>query len=354
MGTYSHYLQQRLNPGELNAARREQLLRIQKARGGRPILSLGASLLPSHSQSALSPDDIMSVEDLLEEMEGDELDLVLQVSGGPLELAEDLLHVLRSRFHKFTVLVPRQLRNPGTLLAVAAEKLIMRPLASLQPLLVVSPVEGRLLPADLVAAEDSGVCPVERRLARTSLDTVRGWLARAAQIGRDCPEEEAQILAVALTDTERWGLPGRSLRPAQIRDLGIPLEVTAGEGELAEALDHYDALLQLCLSTNLYKVFETPESQVFRAGGPPPNQGPPAPPPEPPSDMNQVAILDVQCECGTESRIQANLGQSSPLQDGHWAFPADNVFTCPECMRKKNLAEFRSQIETQARKKIVT
>ena len=64
-------------------------------------------------------------------------------------------------------------------------------------------------------------------------------------------------------------------------------------------------------------------------------------------------VADVRCECGTTSKVQANLGAPSPLQEGCWAYPADDLFHCPECMRKADLKPARRQVEEQTGKAIL-
>ena len=67
-----------------------------------------------------------------------------------------------------------------------------------------------------------------------------------------------------------------------------------------------------------------------------------------------VAIITHKCEkCGQESLIQANLGESHPLQTGHLPFPASNTFKCPGCGTETNLVDARRQIEAQSRKPVV-
>jgi hypothetical protein len=212
------------------------------------------------------------------------------------------------------------------------------------------------MPADLVAATSSAGGEVEQAFARASLETVQSWIRQWCHLD----EEAASNLATALTSTPRWGLPGRSLRPSQLRELGLPFQLSSQSPELDDALAHYDALLQISLSSNLYKIFETVNSQIFRALPaslpvqlPVSSQAPTAQGREE-SALTPVALFDVHCECGAVSKVQANLGRTSPLQDGYWAFPADNIFLCPECMRRKDLTELRHQVEAQTKQKMIT
>jgi hypothetical protein len=120
--------------------------------------------------------------------------------------------------------------------------------------------------------------------------------------------------------------------------------------ELADAIRRYYTLLQMTFATNIYKVFETPASQVYRFI----MQQVPPPQPPPASVGAEVAIIEAKCgKCNTPTRVQANIGQARPLQAGCVAFPANNKLTCPNCGAEMDLADARRQIEGQAKKPVV-
>jgi len=96
-------------------------------------------------------------------------------------------------------------------------------------------------------------------------------------------------------------------------------------------------------STNIYKVFETPDSQIIRF------VAPAVPPPQ----NADAVIIEIDCpKCRAPSKVQANL-KKCPLQPGHHQFPADNRFKCPACAAEIDLADTRRQIEIQSKKKLV-
>lgn len=356
MGVYREYMEAGMGPAEMAAERVRQLARLRAARG-RPVVILAASLLGGQG-TGLGPDDSMALEDLTADLEADALDVVLQVSGGPLESAEELLHVLRSRCQRFAVLVPRQLRNPGSLLAFAADELVLRPLAQVQLPVPQVLTGGRVVPADLLAAE-AAADPLDRAMAQGALALVRAWIREWAVELRGMPEAEARLLAEAVTDCRRHGLATRSLRAAQLRELGMPVRLSREDPEVDDALTRLDALLQLGLGAG--KLVETEAGRILRGPAERPRVAPqvtpqppvaPAPTGSPP--VPRVAVFDVHCECGTVSKVQANLGVASPLQDGHWAFPPDDLFHCPDCMRRKDLGPVRRQVEEQTGQRILT
>ncbi len=123
---------------------------------------------------------------------------------------------------------------------------------------------------------------------------------------------------------------------------------------LEEAITKYYTLLRMTFeSTNVYKIFETSKSQILRftlSGNPMlPN------PPIIPNKENQIAIIEFICpNCKNHTRIQANIGKSSPIQNGNVPFPLrDNIFICPKCKTANNILPLKLQIEAQSGKKIV-
>jgi hypothetical protein len=123
--------------------------------------------------------------------------------------------------------------------------------------------------------------------------------------------------------------------------------------DLNDAIVRYHTLLQMTFTTNLYKIFETADSQVMRFLAPqlpPPQQlgvGVPVP-------SNSVIFDFRRSKCNISTRVQANLVVGAPLQPGCVAFPRNNSFRCPNCGTQHNLVDARRQIEAQFKKPIVT
>ena len=107
-------------------------------------------------------------------------------------------------------------------------------------------------------------------------------------------------------------------------------------------------MLQMTFATNIYKVFETQTSQVYRFIAP---QAPAALP----MQNTEVAILGLKCgRCGANQKIQADLGKKQPLQAGHVPFPANNLPACSQCGAQQDLSDARREVEAGAKKKIVS
>jgi hypothetical protein len=128
---------------------------------------------------------------------------------------------------------------------------------------------------------------------------------------------------------------------------------------LAEAIRRYYTLLQMIFASNVYKVFETPTSQIHRYLIPPAAiQGPPGivtlPPMPKLGPGGGFAEIEVVCgNCNHTSTIQANIGKSQPLKSGSLPFPQDNIFRCPKCSAEHNLLDLRRQLEGQSKEPVV-
>jgi hypothetical protein len=101
------------------------------------------------------------------------------------------------------------------------------------------------------------------------------------------------------------------------------------------------------ITRNIYKVFETPTSQIYNFAI---QQGAPTPKP---NEIDLVQV-DVECaNCKTVTKVQANLKPGIPMQDGAIPFPKDDMFVCPSCQSNINIADLRKQIESQTKKRIL-
>jgi len=124
--------------------------------------------------------------------------------------------------------------------------------------------------------------------------------------------------------------------------------------DLADAIRRYYALLRMTFETNLYKIFETPTSQImkFIPG--------PVPPGEVQRRLKQVENApkleaQVSCvKCGAQFKVQANFVDGVPLAPDCLPFPADNRLKCPGCGVDHDLNLLRRQLEAQVKRRVLT
>jgi hypothetical protein len=270
-------------------------------------------------------------------------------------------------------------------MAMAADEILMEPASALGPIDAQIFWQGKVFSADALLngmerikqeVEESGslnrayipilqgISPGELQSARNALKfaetLVTDWLARYkfknwsehSSTGQSVTEEEkeerARNIALRLCDHGRWLTHGRSIKLEDLEAMKLRITNYSTEPELADAIRRYHTLLQMTFASNIYKVFETPESQIYRF------ITPPVPPPQQPAEA-EVAIIEARCgKCNVTSRLQANLGKSHPLQEGCVPFPPDNRFRCPNCGAEADLSDTRRQIEAQSKRRVVS
>ena len=152
MGIYSEYLDQQLNFQDLTAERKKQLRRISKLRRGRDVLVSAADLNESKAPISINYNDLLPIRDQLANLRGTALDLILETPGGSGEIAEDIVRLLRSKYEDIAVIVPGCAKSAGTLMAMAADEILMEPVSSLGPIDAQIAWQGKVFSADALLA----------------------------------------------------------------------------------------------------------------------------------------------------------------------------------------------------------
>jgi hypothetical protein len=179
------------------------------------------------------------------------------------------------------------------------------------------------------------------------------YWAKHSSSDKDVTDEDklsrAKDIAEKLCKQSEWLTHGRSIKIEDLEQMKLKITNFSQLPELNDAIVRYYTLLRMSFDTNMYKLFETVESQIYRfVVGQNPG-GVPIP------DTQKIAGIKFECpKCKEHFVIQLNLGQSEPLKPGHVPYPIDdNVFKCPKCAAQSNLSNLRLQIEAQTGKKLV-
>jgi hypothetical protein len=130
--------------------------------------------------------------------------------------------------------------------------------------------------------------------------------------------------------------------------------------DLCDAIQRYYTLLQMTFAANVFKIFETPTSQIMRLEAIQAVQIPglPGGVPQLPGGMPQqvrpqAAEIEVGCPCGTRIKVQARFDPGAPLPADAIPFPTDNKIKCPACGTEHDLIEARRQLEGQFGRAII-
>jgi hypothetical protein len=385
MGVYSEYLDRDFNFPDLTAERKKQLRRIQELRGDRDILVYAADVAkPGPIQ--IGYDDLLPLKDQLANLSRKALDFLIETTGGSGEVAEDIVDLLRHKYKDVAIFVPGMAKSAGTIVVMSADEILMEPGSALGPIDAQLTQRGKTFSAHALLegmkkvkreVDETknlnrayipilqNISPGELQSAENALDfakaLVTDWLVQykfrrwethsttGAPVKDEEKKQRAGEIAEQLCDHSRWLTHNRSIRIDDLHSMRLRVTDYSLETELADAVRRYHTLLQITFdSTSIYKHFETPDSQIYRFLVP---AGAQAPTPR----AADTAAINVRChKCGTNSLVQANLGQKHPLKAGALPFPGDNKFQCPNCGAIIDLSGPRRQIEAQSKKPVIT
>ena len=389
MGVYSDYINngafQDFNT--LSTERKKQLARISKLRGDRDVLVFAADMnsgkpLPP-GLTAISYSDILPITDQISNLNGTYLDLILETPGGFAEVTEEIVHLIRNKYQGFAVIVPGWAKSAGTIFAMAADEILMGPASALGPIdaqlfwqgkqfsadalleglekikrevqttgglnKAYIPILQNLSPGELQDAENALRFATELVTDWLAQHKFRGWTQHASTglpVTDDERKQRARNVADQLCDHQRWRTHNRSLRIGDLEAMRVEIVDFSKQPELNDAITRYYSLLQMTLATNIYKLYETTSSQIFRAVNIAEQQAPPV--------GGGQAMVNFLCpKCKTMTPIQANLGRVQPVQPGKVPFPADNHFRCPKCATMHDITQIRRQLEAQSGQPVV-
>lgn len=389
MGHYSEYLDRGMGFPELAAERKAQLKRISDLRGGRDVLVYAAGFntpnAPGGALISLNNSDLLAFTDQLSNLSGNGLDLILETPGGSGDVAEQVIRQIRSKYPDVAVLVPGTAKSAGTIMAFAADEILMGPSSALGPIDAQISWQGKVFSADaLIKGFDKiktevdaekrlnlayvpilqQISPGELQHAQNALDFARtlvaqwlvaykfkNWNTHSSTGQPVTPEEKlarADVIATQLCDHGKWLSHGRSIMLSDLQGMRLLITDYSAQADLNDAISRYYTLLQMTFdSTTIYKIFETPTSQIYRF------QAPNAPAVGTPQNPD-VAVLDLECpSCKSRMKVQANLGVAKPIQKGAIGFPKNNKLACTNCKTEIDLTEARRQVELQTKKPIV-
>lgn len=386
MGYYSEYLTKQPSFNELTRLRKEQLKKISAIRK-RPILVFASDLQKGNAPINIDFSDILPFKDQLLSLEGSEIDIILHTPGGYANIVEDLVNLVRMKFDKVGIIIPGAAYSAGTIFALAADEIFMSPTSSLGPIdaqitngnkhfsadafleglekiktevnrkkrlpLEYIPILQNISPGEIQSCENA------QKLSQT---LVENWLKqykfkfwnKHKSTGNPVTEEEKKIraneIACALGNQREWLAHGRSIKIDALRELGLKIEDYSIDPKLNEAIERYYSLLSISFETNIYKIYETANTQILRSL----NILPPQQNPNIADFKNKDFILvNFQCpKCKAQHQLQINFKKDLRTVPGAVEFPKNNIYKCSSCKTESNLLGLRQKIEANFGKKI--
>lgn len=385
MGAYTEYLDMGLDFKGLQDQRKKQLQKIRELRGDRDILVYAADLSKNMQKVAMDYSDILPVQDQLANLSGSAIDIIVETPGGSAEAAEDIIKLIRAKYERVGMIVPGWAKSAGTIFVMAGDEILMGATSALGPIdaqirhnnksfSAHAFLEGleeikkevtntkRLNAAYIPILQNISPGEIQHCLnaQNFSQSLVTEWLEKykfkywtkrrtsGEAVTAQYKRMRAAEIAKKMCDQSRWLTHGRSIRLRDLEDdLNVQIIDYSQDAPLNEAITKYYTLLRMTFETNVFKIFETPTSQIYRFTG---VEGVKTPMGQ---DVQSADIKFKCSKCKHEVLIQANF-EKVPLQSGRIPYPlADDVLRCPQCGTEHKLSNIRLQLEGQSGKKLI-
>jgi len=385
MGFYSEYLDKHLSFDQISKERKKHLKGISRIRGDRDILVYASDLTKGNAAISIDYSDLLPFQDQLANLKGKSIDIILETPGGFAEVVEDIVKLVRNKYEKVGIIVPGYAKSAGTIFAMAGDEILMGSMSALGPIdaqisannkrysaeaflegfdKIKKEVikEGKLNPAYIPILQNISPGEIQhcKNAQSFSKDLVTKWLSRYKfkywdkhnTTGKPVTDKEknkrATEIAATLCRQSKYLTHGRSIKIDDFEEMRLKITNFGTQKELNEAILRYYTLLRMSFDTNLYKIFETVESQIYRFAIPPGQQ-------IPVGEQKKVAEINFECpKCKEKILIQANLEKNIPLKKNYISYPLNNDgLKCPNCGAESNISNIRLQIEAQSGKKIV-
>ena len=380
MPIYSEYLDKLSGDfAALSAERKTQLRRISEIRG-RDVLVFASAI--GKPQTSIDYSDIMPLSDQLDALTGPKLDVILETPGGSGETTEDIVRLFRRNREEVNFIIPGTAKSAGTIMVMSGDDILMSPVSALGPIDAQVARDGKFFSAEafleglkkikeetdernslnrayipILQAISPGEIEAARNALKFGKTLAADWLRRykfshwlnhkstGVPVTEDERTECANRVADELCSHSRWLSHGRSLKIDDLRTMGINVTDFGEQAELHDAIKRYHILLRMSFETNIYKLYETPTSQILRFQGAQNTKNP--------QNIDHGELAWKCPRCGTAQKIQLNFKENLAIRKGLIPFPKDNKLTCPACHVQTDLSSVRLKVEAQTKKKIL-
>lgn len=189
-----------------DAVRRKYLVDLHEHTGRDVVLYASAWLQKEDvapGAVSINDEDIHALMEVTSGLRGPALDLILHSPGGSVEATESIVGYLRSRFDHIRVIVPHLAMSAATMIACAADEIVMGKHSFLGPtdpqLLLATELGVRSVPAQAVLDQFD-------RARRESSDPAKlaAWIPMLRQFGPDLIEQAESALGLSRMLVKTW------------------------------------------------------------------------------------------------------------------------------------------------------
>ena len=158
----------------------------------------------SINELMMSSDDMEGFMEVVHGLKGREVYLILHSPGGSAETAESIVSYLRYKFDRITVIVPHMAKSAATMVACAADEIIIARHGELGPIdpqfVLQTPLGLRMVPAQSIINQFSvAASHINRNQQAAAI-----WYPMLAQYGPGLLEEATQSMALAKLLVKQW------------------------------------------------------------------------------------------------------------------------------------------------------
>ena len=212
----------------------------------------------SRLDQMISEEDGNDVAEVMEGVEGKDIDLLIHTSGGLVDSVEKFVVVLKQLGLRYRVIVPSWAKSGGTLIALSSERILLGVNFELGPIdpQMFLPEYGQV-PAEFIV-NDPGQPQILKEVCKVNLDRARKLAERYLQQGMMAGSKERIPEVISkISSATGYGSHGAVIDYEEAKSLGLAVEWEAPESDLWRRiwLLHclYDADTQ---RGNLGKIFE--------------------------------------------------------------------------------------------------
>lgn len=245
------------------------------------------------SDFSMTDGDIQGLMEVIYQLEGDELDLILHTPGGTPSVAEAMVDYLRKKYDDIRVIVPHAAMSAGTMMCCAADEIVMGKHSSLGPIdpqITIPTATGRRsVPAQAVLtqfeqakeeiANDQGSLahwtPILRQYGPSLLseceqalnlseELVKNWAESYMLAGEPNASSKAASLASELSDWEEFKTHSRPLSKDTAEDIGFKVQALEDDQDLQElVLSIYHVTSHTHVHTQTAKIIENNAGRAY-------------------------------------------------------------------------------------------
>lgn len=244
-----------------------------------------------HPGGGIDRNDVMAFGDLLDKVKGTNLDLLLQSPGGDIDVAEKIVYMCRGRTDNFRVIVTESAKSAATLIALAADEIVMGDTSELGPIdpqITITTAAGQTYSRPALSfldglraiqdeVEKSGgtlspvYFPLLEQLDPALIDFCKKAIKRAEQFAvkwlkqSQCKNEpkKAGKIAHKLVDPKRYLMHGTVIDHNEARDLGLSIKYLPPNDPLWQAIWRLYCTYEIDLRQDkLAKIFESTKVSI--------------------------------------------------------------------------------------------